>query len=98
MITIRANAPLWDNSIHILVGQQTDQSGRFAVAQPLTFVDHDPGRVIADPTMRIDSESARQLMDELWRCGVRPTQVGTAGHLSALQAHLDDMRKLVFER
>lgn len=41
---------------------------------------------------------AQQLMDDLWRCGLRPTEgKGSAGQLTATEYHLEDMRKLVFK-
>jgi hypothetical protein len=40
---------------------------------------------------------AQGLMDRLWTCGIRPTEAaGSAGQLAAVQAHLEDMRKLAF--
>lgn len=41
---------------------------------------------------------AQSLMDGLWRCGLRPTEgAGSAGQLDAVQAHLKDLQRLVFE-
>ena len=41
----------------------------------------------------LDDTAAQVLMDQLWDCGIRPTQGnGTAGALTATQKHLDDMR------
>lgn len=37
----------------------------------------------------------QNLMDELWRCGFRPTEgTGSAGSLKATENHLADMQKL----
>ena len=50
------------------------------------------------PTMRLSIQSAQQLMDELWQCGLRPTEgTGSAGSLAATERHLADMRALVFK-
>jgi len=36
-------------------------------------------------------------MDELWQCGLRPSEgSGSAGSLAATERHLADMRKLAF--
>lgn len=36
-------------------------------------------------------------MDQLWNCGLRPTEgSGSAGSLAATQRHLEDMRKIAF--
>lgn len=54
-----------------------------------------------DKAMANDQMSPLQaLMDALWEEGLRPkghvAPEPTEGHLTALHAHLDDMRKLVF--
>lgn len=50
------------------------------------------------PAFELDTLMAQQLMDQLWQCGLRPTEgTGSAGALAATQKHLDDMRKLVFD-
>jgi hypothetical protein len=44
---------------------------------------------------RISVESAQSLMNQLWECGLRPSQAaGSAGQLAAVQYHLEDMRKI----
>lgn len=51
-----------------------------------------------EPTFRLDATTAQQLMDDLWQCGLRPSEgSGSAGALAATQRHLDDMRKIAFE-
>lgn len=55
----------------------------------------DAGQSIA-PILSLSTDSAQELMDDLWRCGVRPTEgKGSAGQLAAVQAHLADMRAIV---
>ena len=50
------------------------------------------------PTFQMADEQAQQFMDELWRVGFRPSEgSGSAGSLAATQAHLNDMRALVFK-
>ena len=49
------------------------------------------------PLMSMGSDMAQQLMDQLWDCGLRPSEgAGSVGQMSAVQAHLADMRTLVF--
>ena len=62
-----------------------------------------------EPAIRLGMEDAQSLMDELWQCGLRPTEgAGSAGALAATQAHLqsvqqmsqahiNDLQKLVFD-
>src|SRR5688572_18998804 len=47
------------------------------------------------PPIMLTKEAAQRLMDTLWNAGLRPRDIGTAGHLSATQAHLNDMRRIV---
>lgn len=50
------------------------------------------------PIMRVDKDALQQLMDELWRVGIRPSEgAGSAGAMLATQRHLEDMRALVFK-
>jgi hypothetical protein len=49
------------------------------------------------PFSKLSEEQAQTLMDDLWHVGIRPTEgKGSAGQLSAVQAHLSDMRALAF--
>lgn len=46
----------------------------------------------------IEMGAAQRLMDDLWNCGLRPTEGrGSAGQLEAVQRHLDDMKKIAFD-
>lgn len=42
--------------------------------------------IYRDPLMRISEEQAHELMNELWRAGVRPKE-------TASDSHLDDLRQ-----
>lgn len=51
------------------------------------------------PTFSLTQGAAQILMDDLWNCGLRPTEgTGSAGSLAATQKHLEDMRTLVFKK
>lgn len=66
------------------------------VAQPLTMEAARIGAAMRE-TFTLDKESAQTLMDELWNCGLRPTEgTGSAGALAATQKHLEDMRAIAF--
>jgi len=44
----------------------------------------------------LDLSDAQMIVDELWNCGIRPSEgVGSAGQLAATQDHLQDMREIV---
>lgn len=51
----------------------------------------------SEPFLIINQETAQELMNSLWECGLRPAQgAGSAGQLETMKAHLEDMRKIVF--
>lgn len=78
--------------------QATD--GSWTMAQPLTMLcdSTDDGTREPVPFMDLDTTTAQALMDELWQCGLRPTEgTGSAGAMAAVQAHLADLQKLVFK-
>lgn len=53
--------------------------------------------LIVPPTCNFSQQDAQSLMDQLWNCGIRPTEgMGSAGSFTAQQSHLDDMRKVAF--
>lgn len=50
------------------------------------------------PSFSLDMTAAQLLIDELWRCGLRPSEgSGSAGSLAATERHLKDMQRLVFD-
>jgi hypothetical protein len=58
----------------------------------------DVARCGVPPFLSIQSGEAQRLMDELWHCGIRPTEGhGSVGQLAATERHLEDMRTLVFK-
>lgn len=76
---------------------RTDES--VDLAEPLTMKRHLDGDIQSPPTLSLQPEQAQALMDSLWDAGLRPSEgSGSAGALAATQTHLQDMRRLVFER
>lgn len=60
-----------------------------------TEVDVPKGNEPYAPSAEISMSAAQTLMDQLWVCGLRPTQSDTnAGALSALKDHLKDLQKI----
>lgn len=50
-----------------------------------------------EPSLRLTIRAGQQLMDAMWKAGLRPSgKVQTEDERKATQAHLDDMRKLVW--
>ncbi len=84
--------PFRGDTVDVLLVQRGPQTNAFA--NPLTFTEVPKGSV-PHPTMSLQPEEAQQLMDELWRAGLRPTEgTGNAGAMAATQRHLEDMRTI----
>jgi hypothetical protein len=87
--------------VHIAMVQTTANGTHvYARPQPLTMTvlrDEDDGMQHA-PLFHITHEEAQQFMDELYRAGIRPRDgAGSVGQLAAKDAHLADLRRLVFQ-
>jgi hypothetical protein len=79
-----------------LFAWEEKQRTRF-VAQPLSLKEYKEGD-LTEPFIKLHRHEAQQLMDDLWDCGLRPSEgSGSAGSLKATQGHLKDMRKIVFK-
>lgn len=99
---IRAQRQPWKrDTIALYVANITTRDGQTveSIAEPLVFheLTDDERMVEPAPTLRLTPSDAQQLMDELWRTGIRPTEgAGSVGQLQATERHLEDMRMLVF--
>ena len=92
---IMARREDWSDGISIYMRQRTVGNGA-CVAAPVTLVKAKEGDFI-EPMLRIEIQAAQQLIDELWQCGLRPTEgTGSAGSLKATENHLADMKRIAF--
>jgi hypothetical protein len=90
---IMARREDWQEGVSIYMRQRTVGEGTRMVA-PVTWVECGEG-YMRPPLITLRIQQAQQLMDELWQCGLRPTEgTGSAGSLAATQAHLKDMRAI----
>lgn len=93
MIEIRAARSNWGDRIDMLILDQLPGHSNFSVVQKLELerlADTEPAR----PTLSLQPCAAEQLMDQLWDCGLRPSEgSGSAGAMAATQLHLADMRR-----
>lgn len=86
----------WSNRIEILL-TRNDAGKAYIVTHDNLQWEERPTAVEVEPTISLEYEEAQKLMDELWNCGLRPSEgSGSAGALAATQKHLEDMRRLVF--
>ncbi|WP_321951903.1 hypothetical protein [Paraburkholderia bannensis] len=67
-----------------------------AAAKPIEFADVEEGDYV-EPALVLAHDTAQQMIDELWRAGLRPTEgAGSAGQLASTERHLEDMRQIAF--
>lgn len=93
-LEVRARRDYWYNGVAFLIKLARGNG----VVKSLTLEKIPEGET-CDPTFKLDYTEAQQLMDELWACGIRPTEgAGSAGAMAAVQKHLEDMRALVFNK
>ena len=68
---------------------------QFSVGQPIEFTPIDEGEWHG-PAAELEYDEAVQLMNELWRVGIRPTdQLSTSGEKEAMAEHIKDLRKVL---
>ncbi|MDH3325886.1 MAG: hypothetical protein OEM38_04115 [Gammaproteobacteria bacterium] len=88
----------WQAGISLFARQITVGNGS-AIAEPLLFKTPENEAMCVEPFMKIDIQTAQQFMDELWQCGLRPTEgTGSAGSFAAQEKHLQDMRTITFKK
>jgi hypothetical protein len=86
-----------DIDLHFATAPRADGSRGYATN--ITF-EHVEAGMMPPPmaALTLSQADAQRLMDELWSVGLRPSEgSGSAGAMAATQAHLQDMRKLVFK-
>lgn len=95
-LEIMAKREDWNNGIS-LYGRQIIEGVRQSIVQPLEMKPQDEGSY-SPPFLQLKIQSAQNLMDELWQCGLRPSEgTGSAGSLRATEKHLADMRSIAFK-
>lgn len=91
MLEVRAQREPWRDGVELMALVRDDLGT--SVAKPLTLERIEEGTYVSEPTMRLTNQAAQMLMDELWRCGLRPSEgAGSAGSLAATERHLKDVR------
>ena len=96
MIRISAiRRPEWRKIEVAIVDVST--SGKVSVASQITFTEVEEGAYLSNgSTLSLDFDAATRLMDDLWGCGVRPTdQRDRSGEVGAMKEHIVDLRKVL---
>jgi hypothetical protein len=98
-VSVRATRDDWDfRSVRLAIFAELWEpyTGATVYNKPRRVVFHngefvEPGEQELYPVYgdHIYAENAQVLMDDLWRCGIRPTEgAGSAGAMNAVQEHL----------
>lgn len=94
-VEVRAQKNDYGRNIGIRIARENGD-GSLSAVQELVFAPVDEF-AFSLPSFTLSPEQAQLLMDELWNCGLRPTEgSGSAGSLAATQEHLKDMRTIAF--
>lgn len=99
-IQIRAERELWGRSIELLVFSENKDGSRISIARPqdLVLQELESGHHATQATLTLTQKHAQALMDNLWNCGLRPSEgTGSAGSLAATERHLKDMQEITME-
>lgn len=87
----------WNYGVNLYM-RKVDKYGSEIFAKKVEFME-DGDKRYTEPMLNLNIQEAQLLMDELWRCGLRPTEgTGSAGSLRATEKHLADMRKIVMKK
>ena len=73
---------------------------KYLSAKPLEFRERELFETNdGPPTVTLKGNAAQILMDDLWDCGLRPSEgTGSAGQLAAVQNHLADFKAILFHK
>ena len=96
-IRIRVQRESWGPGLHVYI--QGEQCAKHVYLAAGFVVDQrTKEEASTEPYLpRMTDNRAQELMDELWRCGIRPSDGRrTDEAMGALGAHLEDMRKIAF--
>ena len=87
--------PVWDGCGIWIVRYETGKAMAIVDVKTEEVEEYSP----VPPLVRLSHDEAQELVNSLWEAGYRPSQdAGSSGQLSAVKYHLEDMRKLVFDR
>ena len=107
MLQIRAfRQPFRSRGISLFIDDvpvcgNTDQ--QYMTALPIKMRVVEPGEAYSTDDnfapITIRPEAAQKLIDDLWDCGLRPSEgIGSAGQLAAVQNHLKDFKIILFKK
>jgi hypothetical protein len=82
--------------IHLYQRRNNSQCKGTFVPKPIEMEKLETNAFIS-PFFKMEPHEAQKLMDDLWDCGLRPSEgTGSAGALKAVQNHLADIKTIAF--
>lgn len=91
-IKVRAQAVNFRDAVEFII-RQKQSDGKIALAEPIIMKSHNPPFLHCPPTFSLSLTSAQILMDDLWNCGLRPTEARDGNEvIAAIKAHLADVQ------
>ncbi len=94
-LEVRCQRAPWNEGVEVVVFDRQGSPRAVSTAR-VEFSPITEGQDV-EPTLKLSTSSAQRLMDELWSCGLRPTEgTGSAGSLAATERHLKDMQRVAF--
>ena len=94
---MRAMKEPWNNQVAVALFGVIN--GKRMMASKVTLVDAPDISSVIEPFINLDMTQAQVLIDDLWSCGLRPSEgTGSAGSLKATENHLSDLRKILFHK
>jgi len=98
-IEVYAEIRNFEREVNILFARRDPVSDLRICYAPAVFEPLPASDDMAQPTMTLERRVAQTLLDALCGAGMRPTgQPDAAPTINAIKAHLEDMRRLVFEQ
>lgn len=84
------------NGVSVYPMLKRDGDGRYFVKSLEWERGKETASVVDEPLcFHLDTTAAQELMDDLWNCGIRPTEgAGSAGQSQAQQNHIKDLEKV----
>ncbi len=88
----RAERSYWTDTINIYLRARS--GNRKLVVTDLVLTELDPDEPVELQPLKFEKETAQRFMDELWNCGLRPSEgTGSAGAMRQAEDHIVTLKK-----
>lgn len=87
----RAQTTIYRDSVDLLAIEDHGSGGRYIGDRiDLVMKLHEPNSLIVEPTLALNPDSARSLLQALWDAGLRPADWSSPdGEINAMRKHVD---------